>query len=130
MDIDSHGHKEDKKREKDRDRKHRKRHQSPTEDLGSDKDEKDDSNKKQRKHNSSDRKKSRKVIIRPFESFSNVSMDLIFFYYSLSCQHAYSPDSDSESRHKKHRRDHRSSRRNGGYDELEDGELGEDGEIQ
>lgn len=103
MDItDSHGHKEDKKREKDRDRdrdrKHRKRHQSATDDISSDKDEKEDS--KKRKH-SSDRKKSRK--------------------------HAYSPESDGESRHKKHRRDHRDSRR---HDELEDGELGEDGEIQ
>lgn len=51
--------------------------------------------------------------------------------YDVSCQHAYSPESDSESRHKKHKRDHRDgSRRNGGHDELEDGELGEDGEIQ
>ncbi|PON65555.1 WW domain containing protein [Parasponia andersonii] len=97
--TDSHGHKEDKKREKDRDRKHRKRHQSVTDDMGSDKDEKEES--KKRKH-SSDRKKSRK--------------------------HAYSPESDSENRHKKHRREHRDSRRNG-HDELEDGELGEDGEI-
>ncbi|EXC51391.1 Pre-mRNA-processing factor 40-A-like protein [Morus notabilis] len=106
MDItDSHGNKEDKKREKDRDRdrdrKHRKRHQSATDDISSDKDEKEDS--KKRKH-SSDRKKSRK--------------------------HAYSPESDGESRHKKHRRDHRDSRRNGGHEELEDGELGEDEEIQ
>lgn len=46
-------------------------------------------------------------------------------------QHAHSPDSDSESRHRKHKRDHRDgSRRNSGYEELEDGELGEDGEIQ
>ncbi|XP_062098963.1 pre-mRNA-processing protein 40A [Humulus lupulus] len=97
---DSHGHKEDKKREKDKDRKHRKRHLSATDDMGSDKDEKDDS--KKRKH-SSDRKKSRK--------------------------HAHSPETDSESRHKKHRREHRDSRRNGGLEELEDGELGEDGEI-
>ncbi|KAM6543363.1 hypothetical protein CsatB_007810 [Cannabis sativa] len=101
MDIsDSHGHKEEKKKEKDKDRKHRKRHLSGTDEMGSDKDEKDDS--KKRKH-SSDRKKSRK--------------------------HAHSPETDSESRHKKHRREHREARRNGGHEELEDGELGEDGEI-
>ncbi|KAL5558702.1 hypothetical protein UlMin_034913, partial [Ulmus minor] len=100
--IDSHGHKEDKKRDKEKDRKHRKRHQSGTDDIGSDKDDKEDS--KKRKH-SSDRKKSRR--------------------------HAYSPESDSESRHKKHRKEHRDgSRKTSGYDELEDGEVGEDGEIQ
>lgn len=46
-------------------------------------------------------------------------------------QHANSPESDNESRHKRHKRDHRDhSRRTGLHDELEDGELGEDGEIQ
>ncbi|KAK9097127.1 hypothetical protein Sjap_022624 [Stephania japonica] len=95
--------KEDRKKDKEKDRKHRKRHQSATDDVSSDKDEKED-NRKTRKH-SSDRKKSRK--------------------------HAYSPESDGESRYKKHKREHRdSSRRNGGYEELEDGELGEDGEIR
>ncbi|XP_042506427.1 pre-mRNA-processing protein 40A-like isoform X2 [Macadamia integrifolia] len=95
--------KEEKKREKDKDRKHRKRHHSAADDVSSDKDEKEES-KKSRRH-SSDRKKSRK--------------------------HAYSPESDGGSRHKRHKRDHRdSSRRNGGYEELEDGELGEDGEIR
>ncbi|PWA46079.1 pre-mRNA-processing protein 40A [Artemisia annua] len=95
-------HKEDKKREKDKDRKHRKRHQD---DLSSDKDERDDS-KKSRRHGS-DRKKSRK--------------------------HTYSPESDSESKHKKHKKDSRSKNGDGdvdGQEELEDGELGEDGEIQ
>ncbi|KAK9269905.1 hypothetical protein L1049_025478 [Liquidambar formosana] len=101
--TDGYGYKEDKKREKDRDRKHRKRHQSGADDVSSDKDEKEES-KKSRRHGS-DRKKSRK--------------------------HAYTPESDSESRHKRHKRDHRDgSRRNGGYEELEDGELGEDGEIR
>ncbi|KDP41586.1 hypothetical protein JCGZ_15993 [Jatropha curcas] len=101
--TDSYGHKEDKKREKDKDRKHRRRHQSGADDISSDRDEKEES-KKSRRHGS-DRKKSRK--------------------------HSYTPESDSESRHKRHKRDHRdSSRRNGGYEELEDGELGEDGEIQ
>ncbi|XP_057973871.1 pre-mRNA-processing protein 40A isoform X2 [Malania oleifera] len=101
--TDGYDYKEDKKREKDKDRKHRKRHQSNTDDVISDKDEKEES-KKSRRH-SSDRKKSRK--------------------------HAYTPESDNESRHKRHKRDHRDgSRRNGGYEELEDGELGEDGEIR
>ncbi|KAL5780053.1 hypothetical protein ACOSQ2_010790 [Xanthoceras sorbifolium] len=101
--TDGHGHREDKKKEKDKDRKHRKRHLTAADDVSSDKDEREDS-KKSRRHGS-DRKKSRK--------------------------HAYSPESDNESRHKKHKRDHRDgSRRNGGHDELEDGELGEDGEIQ
>ncbi|KAK0576564.1 hypothetical protein LWI29_019706 [Acer saccharum] len=100
--TDSHGHREDKKKEKEKDRKNRKRHQSAVDDVSSGKDEREDS-KKSRRHGT-DRKKSRK--------------------------HAYSPESDSESRHKKHKRDHRDgSRRNGGHDELEDGELGEDGEI-
>ncbi|XP_024162945.1 pre-mRNA-processing protein 40A isoform X3 [Rosa chinensis] len=100
--TDSHDHKEDKKREKDKDRKHRKRHQSSIDDVGSDKDEKEDS--KKHRH-SSDRKKSRK--------------------------RAYTPESDSENRHRRHKREHRDgSRRNGGYEELEDGEVGEDGEIQ
>lgn len=49
----------------------------------------------------------------------------------LLAQHAHSPESDSESRHRRHKREHRDgSRRNGGHEELEDGELGEDGEIQ
>ncbi|XP_065847148.1 pre-mRNA-processing protein 40A isoform X2 [Euphorbia lathyris] len=100
--TDSYGYKEDKRKEKDKDRKHRKRHQSG-DDASSDKDEKEEG-KKSRRHGS-DRKKSRK--------------------------HSYTPDSDSESRHKRHKRDHRdSSRRNGGHEELEDGELGEDGEIK
>lgn len=51
----------------------------------------------------------------------------VFLFPDVPWQHAYSPESDGESRHKKHRRDHRDSRR---HDELEDGELGEDGEIQ
>ncbi|KAL5706672.1 hypothetical protein ACHQM5_024810 [Ranunculus cassubicifolius] len=108
IDIEGIDVKEEKRNSRG-DRKHRKRHHSSnaaTDDLSSDKDEKDDSSsKKSRRHHSSDRKKSRK--------------------------HAYSPDSDTESRRKKHKRDHRdSSRRYGSsYDDLEDGELGEDGEI-
>lgn len=51
----------------------------------------------------------------------------ITWFYGIGLQHAYSPESDSESKHKKHKRD---SRKNGGHEELEDGEVGEDGEIQ
>ncbi|GMJ03491.1 pre-mRNA-processing protein 40A [Hibiscus trionum] len=43
-----------------------------------------------------------------------------------SKKHASTPESDSETRHKKHRRDHRNgSRRNVDPEELEDGEFGE-----
>ncbi|XP_077253317.1 pre-mRNA-processing protein 40A isoform X2 [Tasmannia lanceolata] len=99
--TDSYGTKEDRKREKEKDRKHRKRHQSTVDDVSSEKEEKEES-KRPRRH-TSDRKKSRK--------------------------HGYATESDSESRHKRHKRDRDGSRRNGAYEELEDGELGEDGEI-
>jgi len=46
----------------------------------------------------------------------------------VDLQHAHGSDSDSENRHKRHKKDRDSSRRNGGH-ELEDGELGEDGEV-
>lgn len=92
---DSYDHKEKKK---EKERKHRKRHiRDAADDGSSDRDDKDEP-KKSRKHSSSDRKKSRK--------------------------HAYSPDSDSESKHKKHKRDHRDSSRKTN-EELEDGELGD-----
>ncbi|GAA0154324.1 hypothetical protein LIER_12340 [Lithospermum erythrorhizon] len=97
--TDSHGHKEDKKKEKER--KHRKRHHSANDDVSSDKEGKEDG-RRSRRHGS-DRKKSRK--------------------------HGNSPESDEESRHKKHKRDNRDSSRRNGHEELEDGELGEDGEI-
>ncbi|XP_028796082.1 LOW QUALITY PROTEIN: pre-mRNA-processing protein 40A-like [Neltuma alba] len=102
LDIsDSHGYKEDKKKEKDKERKHRKRHQSSAEDADSEKADKEES-KKSRRHGS-DRKKSRK--------------------------HANSPESENETRHKRHKRDHRDGyRKTSGHVELEDGELGEDGE--
>ncbi|XP_021714834.1 pre-mRNA-processing protein 40A-like isoform X1 [Chenopodium quinoa] len=89
-------------REDDREKRHRKRHHDTTDDVSSDRDDKEE-HKKSRRHGS-DRKKSRK--------------------------HEHSPDSDGESRQKKHKRDHREgSRKNGAHDDLEDGELGEDGEI-
>ncbi|XP_031118297.1 pre-mRNA-processing protein 40A isoform X3 [Ipomoea triloba] len=102
VDFVEYEHKEDKKRDKDKDRKHRKRHHSSTDDVTSDKDEKEET-KKSRRH-SGERKKSKK--------------------------HAHSPESDGESRRKRHKKERDASRRSGGYEELEDGELGEDGEIQ
>ncbi|KAM7280753.1 hypothetical protein ACFE04_007887 [Oxalis oulophora] len=92
----------DKDKDKEKDRKHRKRHHS--DDVSSDKDEKEEYKKSHR--HGSDRKKSRK--------------------------HGHSPESDGENRHKRHRKDRDGSRRYGsdGNEELEDGELGEDGEIQ
>lgn len=104
LDIsDSHGYKEDKKKEKDKERKHRKRHLSSAEDADSEKADKEES-KKSRRHGS-DRKKSRK--------------------------HANSPESENETRHKRHRRDYRDGyRKASGHVELEDGELGEDGETE
>jgi pre-mRNA-processing factor 40 len=44
-------------------------------------------------------------------------------------QHTHASDSDTENRHRRHKRDRDSSRKNGVNEELEDGELGEDGEI-
>ncbi|KAL3634100.1 hypothetical protein CASFOL_021154 [Castilleja foliolosa] len=101
-DVEKYVHNEEKRREKDKDRKHRRRRQSSVDDVSSDRDDKEEP-KKSRRHGS-DRKKSRK---------------------------AYSPESNGESKHKRHRRDHRDvSRQSGGKEELEDGELGEEGEIQ
>lgn len=49
---------------------------------------------------------------------------------TIFLQHANSPESDNESRHKRHKREHwDGSRRTGGHDELEDGELGDDAEV-
>ncbi|OEL27724.1 Pre-mRNA-processing protein 40A [Dichanthelium oligosanthes] len=88
-----------KDKKRDKEKKHKRRHHD-TDDVSSERDDKDDA-KKSRRHNS-DRKKSRK--------------------------HTHASDSDSENRHKRHKKDRDSSRRNGAH-ELEDGELGEDGEV-
>ncbi|KAL6010577.1 hypothetical protein ACLOJK_001011 [Asimina triloba] len=109
--TDSYGTKEDRKKDKDKDRKHRKRHQSAVDEGSSGKDEKDES-KKSRRH-TSDRKKSRKIAQAHTQN-----------------HHGYATESDSEDRHKRHKRDRDGSRRNGAHEELEDGELGEDGEIR
>lgn len=85
---------------KDKDKKHRKRHHDDENDSGLDKDEKDPSRSSHR--HSSERKKSRQME-----------------------QYTDTPESDNESKHKKHRREHRNgSRRKGDNEELEDGELG------
>lgn len=131
MDVtDSYEHKEERKREKDRERKHRKRHHSSNDEMTSDKDEKEeperDKERKHRKrhHSSNDEVASDRDEKEEFRKSRRHSSDR-----KKSKKHAHSPESDGESRHKRHRRDHRDgSRRNGGHEELEDGELGEDGE--
>ncbi|XP_042470246.1 pre-mRNA-processing protein 40A-like [Zingiber officinale] len=98
--VDDYGSK-DRKRDKEKERKHRKHHHSHADEISSGKDEEDEHRKSKR--HSSDRKKSRK--------------------------HSHATDSDTENRHKRHRKDRDGSRRNGSHEELEDGEVGEDGEI-
>ncbi|KAL8492170.1 hypothetical protein ACS0TY_023705 [Phlomoides rotata] len=87
-------------KKREKDKERKHRKRHQSDDVSSDKEDKEEA-KKSRRHGS-DRKKSRK--------------------------HA-SPESDTESRHKRHKRDHRDGSRRG-HEELEDGELGEDGEIQ
>ncbi|KAH7686813.1 Spliceosomal protein FBP11/Splicing factor PRP40 protein [Dioscorea alata] len=88
-----------KDKKKDKHRKHRKRHHADTDELSSEKDE----SKKSHKHGS-DRKKFRK-------------------------HEHYSSNSDTEIKYKKQKRERDGHRRNVAHEELEDGELGEDGEI-
>lgn len=91
---------ENRKSGKDKDRKHRKRHHDEEDELSLDKNGKDYSRSSHR--HSSERKKSRQMEL-----------------------HADLSESDDESRHKKHKREHRNgSRRRGDNEELEDGELG------
>lgn len=143
--TDNYVHKEDKKREKDRERKHRKRHHN---DVNSDEDEKEDSYKKSRRHGSEDEKEHSKKTRRHGSDDENDEGKKSRRHGSedeiedtkksrrhssgrkKSRKHAYTPESDGEGRHKRHRRDHRDGSRRNGHDELEDGELGEDGEIQ
>ncbi|XP_048599173.1 pre-mRNA-processing protein 40A isoform X2 [Brassica napus] len=104
-DVDvSEGQKEEKRKGKDRDRKHRRRHHNSDDDVSSDRDDREESKKSSSRKHGNDRKKSRK--------------------------HANTPESDSESRHKRQKKEQRESSRRGGNDELEDGEVGEDGEIR
>lgn len=91
---------ENRKSVKDKDRKHRKRHHDEEDDVSLDKSGKDHSRSSHR--HSSERKKSRQLE-----------------------QHGDLSESDDESRHKKHKREHRNgSRRRSENEELEDGELG------
>lgn len=91
---------ENRKSGKDKDRKHRKRHHDEEDDASLDKSGKDHSRSSHR--HSSERKKSRQME-----------------------QHGDLSESDDESRHKKHKREHRNgSRRRSENEELEDGELG------
>ncbi|KAL2611999.1 hypothetical protein R1flu_023691 [Riccia fluitans] len=104
----NHVHKEEKKREKDKDRekdkKHKKRHRSSSEDAGSDRE---------------DSKGPRRMGLTTRSHLG-----------SIYEQHGHESGSDSEARHKRHRRDRDGTRRNGAGEELEDEELGEDGEIR
>ncbi|KAL6647668.1 hypothetical protein ACP70R_015105 [Stipagrostis hirtigluma subsp. patula] len=142
-DVETHSSK-DKKREKDKDKKHKRRHHD-TDDVSSERDDKDDY-KKSRRHGS-DRKKSRKFLGHVEENSSVLGFlaqnggKLIHLittetplYYgnaedNCSQYHTHASDSDSENRHKRNKKDRDSSRRNGAH-ELEDGELGEDGEAR
>ena len=54
---------------------------------------------------------------------------MIISRFFVIMQHTHASDLDTENRHRRHRRDRDSSRKNGVNEELEDGELGEDGEI-
>ncbi|KAM3394997.1 pre-mRNA-processing protein 40A isoform X1 [Capsicum galapagoense] len=125
--TDSYEHKEERKKVKER--KHRKRHHCSNDELTSDKDDKEeperDKERKHRKrhHNSNDEVTSDRDEKEEFRKSRRHSSDR-----KKSKKHAHSPESDGESRHKRHRRERDGSRRNGGNEELEDGELGEDGE--
>ncbi|XP_050208922.1 pre-mRNA-processing protein 40A-like [Mercurialis annua] len=85
-----------------------------------------DSNKRQRKRHSDTADDPNEIEKDRSKSSHRHSND-----HKKSKRHASGHDSDGESRHKRHRRDHRNgSRRNGDYEELEDGEFGEDGETR
>lgn len=127
--TDSYEHKEERKREKDKERKHRKRHHSSNDEVTSDKDEKEEPERekerkhRKRHHSSNDEVASDRDEKEEFRKSRRHSSDR-----KKTKKHAHSPESDGESRHKRHRRDRDGTRRNGGHEELEDGELGEDGE--
>ncbi|XP_057977866.1 pre-mRNA-processing protein 40A-like isoform X2 [Malania oleifera] len=85
---------------KETDKKHRKRHQSTVDDVSLDKNE-----------------KNRSKNIHKLESSHKKSRQ--------GEQHEFSPDFYSESKHKRHKRDHlNGSRRHGDYEDFEDGEFG------
>ncbi|KAK6916305.1 FF domain [Dillenia turbinata] len=97
--IESYDTKDSKRSGKDKDKKHRKRHQSDVDEPSSDKSGNERSKSSHR--SSGDRKKSKNLE-----------------------RHQSSTESESESKRKRHKKDHRNgSRRSGGYEDLEDGEL-------
>lgn len=90
----------DKDREKEKDKKHKKHHRSKSSDeMSADRVNKDEA-KRSRRHSGEKKKSSRK--------------------------HGHEQGSDGDHKHKRHRRDR--DPRNGRANDLEDGELGEDGE--
>ncbi|KAK6945962.1 FF domain [Dillenia turbinata] len=97
--TESNDTKDSKRSGKDKDKKHQQRHQSDVDEPSLDKNGKERSKSSHR--SSSDRKKSKNLE-----------------------RHQSSPESESESKRKRHKKDHRNeSRRSGGYEDLEDGEL-------
>ncbi|KAA8545747.1 hypothetical protein F0562_020802 [Nyssa sinensis] len=94
---------ESKRLGKDKDKKHRKRHTSSVDDMSLDENEKDRSKSSHRR--STEHKKSKQI-------------------------ERTASEPDSESRHKRHKRDYRNgTHRSGDYDEVKGRELGEDGEV-
>lgn len=62
--------------------------------------------------------------------YLNIDVKFSSFLIVMSQQEP-GPESDSESRHRRHKRDHRNgSRRSGDREELEDGEFGNVGESR
>ncbi|CAK9144981.1 unnamed protein product [Ilex paraguariensis] len=109
--TESHRSEENKRSGRDKDKKHRKR-PSSSDDLNFDDHEKDRSKSSNR--HSSDRKKSKQ-------------MKALLLYVE---QHVSSAEADVESKSKRHKRDYRSgSHKNGDYEEHEDREFAEDGEV-
>ncbi|KMS99697.1 hypothetical protein BVRB_1g021310 [Beta vulgaris subsp. vulgaris] len=126
--TDSHNSYKDesrKEKEKDRDRKHRKRHHDTTDDVTSDRDDDRERRQRKRHHDTTDDVSSERDDKEEHKKSRRHGSDR-----KKPRKHEHSPDSDGESKHKRHKRDHRDgSRRSGAHDDLEDGELGEDGEI-
>ncbi|XP_074279209.1 pre-mRNA-processing protein 40A isoform X2 [Silene latifolia] len=121
---DDHEFKDDNKKEKDKDRdkKHKKRHYDGSDDVNSDKDDDREKRTRKRHHDTADDIYSDRDDKEEHKKSRRHGSDR-----KKSRKHEHSPDSNGESRHKKHRRDHRdSSRKTSVQDDLEDGELGED----
>ncbi|KAK2968921.1 hypothetical protein RJ640_018613, partial [Escallonia rubra] len=104
--AESHSLEENKRSGRDKDKKHRKRHQSSLDDVSLDENEKDRS-KSSRRH-SVEHKKPKQM-----EQYGGTS------------------EADHDSRRKRHKRDSwNGSHRNGDYEEQNDGDFGEDGEVR